>query len=144
MFKLKQLRPSARIPANATAGSAGYDLCADIDGAVSIAPGETAKIPTGLALQLEEGFAGFVFARSGLGIKHGIVPANCVGVIDSDYRGEVIVGLHNQSRETFTVSPADRIAQLVIMPVVTPQFEVCDQLDDTSRGTGGFGSTGMQ
>lgn len=142
MLKIKRLRPTAQIPKNATAGSAGYDLCADLDAPAVIAPGETVKIPTGLAMAVEPGYAGFVFARSGLGIKHGIVPANCVGVIDSDYRGEVLVGLHNHSREAFTVQPGDRVAQLVLLPVHTPGIEECGELDETGRGAGGFGSTG--
>ncbi|WP_423719272.1 dUTP diphosphatase [Anaerotruncus rubiinfantis] len=142
MLKMKRLRPSAQIPKNATPGSAGYDLYADLDAPVEIPAGRTAKIPTGLAMAVEPGYAGFVFARSGLGIKHGIVPANCVGVIDSDYRGEVIVGLHNQSQEAFTVNPGDRVAQLVLLPVFTPGIEVCEELDETGRGAGGFGSTG--
>ena len=102
----------------------------------------TVKIPTGLAMAIEPGYAGFVFARSGLGIKHGIVPANCVGVIDSDYRGEVIVGLYNHTDEPFVVEPGDRIAQLVLLPVHIPEIEECDELGETSRGEGGFGSTG--
>ena len=142
MLKLKRLRPSARIPANATPGSAGYDLCADLDSPVTIPARRTVKIPTGLAMAIEPGYAGFVFARSGLGIKHGIVPANCVGVIDSDYRGEVIVGLYNHTDEPFGVEPGDRIAQLVLLPVHTPEIEECAELGETSRGEGGFGSTG--
>ena len=118
MLKMKRLRPSAQIPKNATPGSAGYDLYADLDAPVEIPAGRTVKI------------------------KHGIVPANCVGVIDSDYRGEVIVGLHNQSQEAFTVNPGDRVAQLVLLPVFTPGIEVCEELDETGRGAGGFGSTG--
>lgn len=142
MLKIKRLRDSARVPANATAGSAGYDLCADLDAPVTIAAGETVKIPTGLAMQIESGYAGFVFARSGLAIKQGLVPANCVGVIDSDYRGEVIVGLRNQSTVSATISPGDRVAQLVLLAVHTPAIALCDRLDDTDRGAGGFGSTG--
>lgn len=142
MLKLKRLRSSARIPANATPGSAGYDLCADLDSPVTIPARRTVKIPTGLAMAIEPGYAGFVFARSGLGIKHGIVPANCVGVIDSDYRGEVIVGLYNHTDEPFVVEPGDRIAQLVLLPVHTPEIEECAELGETSRGEGGFGSTG--
>lgn len=142
MLKIKRLRESARIPKNATAGSAGYDLCADIDAPVEIDPGKTVPIPTGLAMQIEPGYAGFVFARSGLGIKHGIVPANCVGVVDSDYRGEVLVGLYNHSSLPFTVNPGDRVAQMVLMPVYTPEIEVCGTLEETVRGAGGFGSTG--
>lgn len=142
MLKIKRMRDGAQIPRNATAGSAGFDLCAAIETSVTIQPGQTVSIPTGLALQIESGYAGFIFARSGLGIKSGIVPANCVGVIDSDYRGEVLVGLFNHSNTAFTVNPADRIAQLVLMPVHTPSIELCEELDDTARGNGGFGSTG--
>lgn len=142
MLKIKRLRPSARIPQNATPGSAGYDLCADLDVPTAIPARRTVKIPTGLAMAIEPGYAGFVFARSGLAIKRGIVPANCVGVIDSDYRGEVIVGLYNHTDEPFTVEPGDRIAQLVLLPVHTPEIEECAELGETSRGEGGFGSTG--
>ena len=142
MLKLKRLRSSARIPENATPGSAGYDLCADLDAPAVIPPRATLKVPTGLAMAIEPGYAGFVFARSGLGIKHGIVPANCVGVIDSDYRGEVLVGLYNHTDTPFTVQPGDRIAQLVLLPVHTPAVQEVDELDETSRGAGGFGSTG--
>ena len=142
MLRIKLLRENARVPETATPGSAGFDLCAALEEPVVICPGETKSIPTGLALQIENGYAGFIFARSGLGIRHGIVPANCVGVIDSDYRGEVLVGLYNHSGEPFTVNPGDRVAQLVLLPVHLPQIEVCGELEDTSRGTGGFGSTG--
>ena len=134
MLQIQRLRPTAQLPKNATPGSAGYDLCADLEGPVVIPPRSTVKVPTGLA--------GFVFARSGLGINHGIVPANCVGVIDSDYRGEVLVGLYNHTDQPFTVQPGDRIAQLVLLPVETPPVEECETLPDTQRGAGGFGSTG--
>lgn len=142
MLKMKRLRLSAQIPKNATKGSAGYDLCADLDTPVVIEPGKTEKIPTGLAMQIDPDYAGFIFARSGIATKFGIAPANCVGVIDSDYRGEVIVGLHNHSDAPFTVNPGERIAQLVLMPVYTPEIEECEELEETARGTGGFGSTG--
>lgn len=142
MLKIKRLRPNAQLLQNATDGSAGYDLHAALEAPATVAPGQTEKIPTGLALQIEAGYAGFVFARSGLGIKHGIVPANCVGVIDSDYRGEVMVGLHNHSQQPFTIQPGDRVAQLVLLPVYTPAIEECDELEETARGEGGFGSTG--
>ncbi len=141
-LKIMRLRETAKIPANATAGSAGFDLSADILSPVEITPGQTVKIPTGLAIQIEPGYGGFIFARSGLGIKHGIVPGNCVGVIDSDYRGEVIVGLHNHSAEPFTIQPGDRIAQLVLLRVYTPAVQVCESLEESARGAGGFGSTG--
>lgn len=142
MLQIQRLRPTARMPKNATPGSAGYDLCADLEGPVVIPPRSTVKIPTGLAMAIQPGLAGFVFARSGLGINHGIVPANCVGVIDSDYRGEVLVGLYNHTDQPFTVQPGDRIAQLVLLRVETPAVEECEALPDTQRGAGGFGSTG--
>lgn len=142
MLCIQKLRESAIMPANATAGSAGYDLCADLGAPAELALGETKLIPTGLAMAIPQGYGGFVFARSGLAIKHGIVPGNCVGVIDSDYRGEVMVGLHNHGAAAFTVQPGDRIAQLVLLPVHTPEITECDTLDETARGAGGFGSTG--
>lgn len=141
-LKIKRLRDSAVIPQRATDGSAGYDLCACTSENITIAPGETKLIPTGIALQLPEGTVGLVFGRSGLGIKHGIVPANAVGVIDSDYRGEVSVGLINHSKETYTIGSGERIAQLVITPVLTPDIEEAGELSQTGRGEGGFGSTG--
>ena len=142
MLKIKRLRPSAQIPSYATPGSAGLDLCADLDAPVTLEPGGAATIPTGLAVQLEPGRAGFIFARSGLGVRYGIVPSNCVGVIDSDYRGEIMVGLYNSGESEYTVQPADRIAQLMVVPVVQAQIQMVDELDETQRGTGGFGSTG--
>lgn len=143
MLKIKKLRETAKIPTIATAGSAGYDICADLPSPLEIAPGQTVSIPSGLAMQIPAGFGGFVFARSGLAVKKGIVPANCVGVIDSDYRGELIVALYNQSENSFIVNPGDRIAQLVLLAVHTPQIAVCTELDTTARGSGGFGSTGI-
>jgi dUTP pyrophosphatase len=100
------------------------------------------KVPTGLAVAIPEGYVGLIFARSGLATKFGVAPANCVGVIDSDYRGEVIVGLSNHSGEDYVIQPGERIAQLVLMPIVQAGITVVDDLDDTQRGTGGFGSTG--
>lgn len=142
MLKIKRLRPSARMPSYATPGSAGLDLRADLDAPVVLEPGGAAAIPTGLAMQIEPGRAGFIFARSGLGVRHGIVPSNCVGVIDSDYRGEILVGLRNQLQEAFVIEPGMRVAQMVILAVDTPELLECDTLDDTARGAGGFGSTG--
>lgn len=139
-LKIKRLREEAILPRRATEGSAGYDLHSCMT--ATIAPGETVKIPTGLAVELHTGTVGLVFARSSMAVKFGVLPANAVGVIDSDYRGEIIVGLHNQSKEPYTVQTGDRIAQLVIVPIMTPQIEEVDQLEDTSRGAGGFGSTG--
>lgn len=144
-LKVKKVRENATLPVRATSGSAGVDLYACIDEPVTIASGDLKLIPTGIAIELpDSSVAAFVFARSGLGIKHGIAPSNAVGVIDSDYRGEICVGLTNHGTEPFTVEPQTRIAQLILMPVLTPQItEVCD-LSDTCRGDGGFGSTGSK
>ena len=143
ILKIKKLRDNARIPFRATPGSAGMDLYACIDEAVTIAPQKIAVIPTGIAIAPEsKKVVALIYARSGLAIKHGIAPANCVGVVDSDYRGEVCVGLVNQTDEEYTVMPGERIAQMVIAPVDLPEIEVVDELDDTERGAGGFGSTG--
>lgn len=143
ILKIKKLRENARVPFRATAGSAGMDLYACIGEAITIAPHEIKLIPTGIALALESAeYVAYLYARSGLAIKHGIAPANCVGVIDSDYRGEVCVGLINQTTEPFVIEPNERIAQMVISPVILPEIEVVDELDDTDRGAGGFGSTG--
>ena len=141
-IKVKKLRPGAQLPTYGTAFSAGADLYACLEEPVTIAPGETKKIPTGLAMEIPVGFAGLIYARSGLGTKQGLAPANKVGVVDSDYRGEFMVFLHNHSAETRTVSHGDRVAQLVVTPVYTPGFEETDELTDTARGIGGFGSTG--
>lgn len=142
-LKIKKVRDNAKIPFRATSGSAGMDLYACIDEPITLAGGEKAVIPTGIAIELpNEQLAAFVFARSGLAIKHGIGLLNSVGVIDSDYRGEICVGLINQLREEYTINPDERIAQLVIMPVsVIEPVEVLE-LGDTERGEGGFGSTG--
>lgn len=144
-LKIKKLRENAKIPLRATEGSAGMDLYACIDEPVTIGGGEKAVIPTGIAIALPSPELGaFIFARSGLAIKHGIGLLNSVGVIDSDYRGEVCVGLINQLKEPYTIQPQERIAQMVIMPVsLIPPVEV-EELDDTERGTGGFGSTGKE
>ena len=136
------LHDNATLPARETSGSVGYDITACLNGPVEILPGETKMIGAGFAIALESGYAAFLYARSGLGIKHGMIPANCVGVVDSDYRGEVIVGLRNTSSTPFTVNGGDRIAQMVIAKCALPEVEVCDHLDETPRGAGGFGSTG--
>ena len=141
-IKVKKLRPGAQLPTYGTEFSAGADLYACLEEPVTIAPGETKKIPTGLAMEIPVGCAGLIYARSGLGTKQGLAPANKVGVVDSDYRGEFMVFLHNHSAETRTVSHGDRVAQLVVTPVYTPGFEETDELTDTARGAGGFGSTG--
>ena len=145
ILKIKKLRDNARIPYRATDGAAGMDLYACIDEAVTIAPHEIRLIPTGIAIELESAdYVAYLFARSGLAIKHGIAPANCVGVIDSDYRGEVCVGLVNQTEQSFTIEPDERIAQMVISPVILPEVKVVDELSGTDRGAGGFGSTGKK
>ena len=145
VLKIKKLRENAKIPFRATPGSAGMDLYACIDSPVTVVPHEIAVIPTGIAIELESAdYVAYIFARSGLAIKHGVAPANCVGVIDSDYRGEVCVGLVNQTNQAYTVEPEERIAQMVISPVILPEIEVVDELGDTDRGAGGFGSTGTR
>lgn len=139
---IKKLKSNARIPQYATDGSAGADLCACLESAVRIAPEECAMIPTGVAVAIPSDYVGLIYARSGLACKKGIAPRNKVGVIDSDYRGELIVALYNQSKEEFVVNDGDRIAQLVITPYYQAKFEECDDLSDTTRGSNGFGSTG--
>ena len=141
-IKVKKLRPGAHLPTYGTAFSAGADLYACLEEPVTIAPGETKKIPTGLAMEIPIGCAGLIYARSSLGTKQGLAPANKVGVVDSDYRGEFMVFLHNHGSQTQTVSHGDRVAQLLVTPVFTPGFEEADELTDTVRGAGGFGSTG--
>lgn len=143
IFKVRWLRESAKLPFRATEGSAGMDLYACIDSPVTLGAGEKAVIPTGIAIELPSAeLAAFVFARSGLAIKHGIGLLNGVGVIDSDYRGEICVGVINQLAEPYTIAPDERIAQLVIMPVSLINPVESQSLDDTARGEGGFGSTG--
>ena len=130
-------------PFYASAGAAAMDLCACVDQPVELAPGALASIPTGIAIALPDpGFVALVFARSGLGVKHGISLSNGVGVIDSDYRGEISVGLTNLSQVPYTIQPGDRIAQLAVVPVMQARLNWVDQLDETDRGAGGFGSTG--
>ncbi|MCQ2429912.1 MAG: dUTP diphosphatase [Clostridia bacterium] len=142
-MKFKKLDPAAVLPTYGSAGAAGADLYAlPSMQPVTIRPGQTVFIHTGLSGAIPEGYAGLVFARSGLASKRGLAPANKVGVIDSDYRGEWMIALHNHGSLDQTVLPGDRIAQLVIVPVLTPAFEEVDELDDTNRGAGGFGSTG--
>ena len=142
VIQLKKLRENALLPTRGSEYAAGYDLYACLEEDVLIAPGQTVKIGTGLAVAVPEGFFGAVFARSGLASKEGLRPANCVGVCDSDYRGEYIIALHNDSGMERTVRHGDRIAQLVILPFLPAEFEECDSLPETARGAGGFGSTG--
>ena len=142
-MKIKKVRENAKVPQRATGGSAGLDLCACIDAPLTLGSGETALIPTGVAIALPTAeYGAFVFPRSGIAIKHGIGLLNSVGVIDSDYRGEIMVGVINQVKESYTIEPGERIAQMVIMPVSTMPVVEVDELDETSRGAGGFGSTG--
>ncbi len=141
-IQIQKLRENAVIPTRGSDRAAGYDLYACIENAVEIKAGETVKIGTGLSIAVPEGYFGAIFARSGLAAKEGLRPANCVGVADSDYRGEYIVALHNDSDVTRIVTPSERIAQLVVMPYLSVEFEEVDSLDKTERGAGGFGSTG--
>jgi len=141
-IRVKKLSPNAILPTYGSDGAAGADLYACLDETVSIAPGETVWVGTGIALEVPKGCAGLIYARSSLGVKRGLAPANKVGVIDSDYRGEIRVVLLNHSKEVQTVSPGERVAQLIITPVLTPEYEEVAELTDTERGVGGFGSTG--
>ena len=140
--RVKKLHPNAVLPTYGSAEAAGADLYACLEEAVTIAPGEVYWVPTGIALEVPVGCAGLVYARSSLGAKRGLAPANKVGVVDSDYRGEVRVVLLNHSKEPQTVQPGERVAQFVITPVLTPAYVESEELDDTTRGAGGFGSTG--
>lgn len=148
---VKKLYPDSIVPSRGSASAAGYDLYAHIgnitdsdrDRAVTIQPGETVMISSGVAMNLPKGTFGGVFARSGLSLKKGLRPGNCVGVIDSDYTGEIMVGLYNDSKDLRVVKNGDRIAQLVIIPYATVDFKEVDSLEETDRGEGGFGSTGV-
>ena len=143
-IRVKKLKENAILPTYGSVGAAGADLYACLDEEVTIHPGETAWIPTGIALEVPEGCAGLVYARSSLGVKRGLAPANKVVVIDSDYRGEIMVALYNHSGEQQTIADGERIAQLVITPFLTVEYEETDALSDTKRGDGGFGSTGKK
>ncbi|HQQ89164.1 MAG TPA: dUTP diphosphatase [Oscillospiraceae bacterium] len=140
--KIQLLSENAVFPEKATDGAACRDVSACLDEPVTILPGRTELIPTGFAMAVPEGYAAFVFARSGLGIKKEIAPGNCVGVVDSDYRGEVKVGLWNRGGLPYTIMPGDRIAQIAILPVPETQWTVAEELPESGRGAGGFGSTG--
>ncbi len=141
-IRVKKLRPGATLPAYGSLGAAGADLTACLDTPVTIAPGQTALIPTGIALEVPANCAGLIYARSGMACKQGLAPANKVGVIDSDYRGEILVALHNHGCQSRVIKPGQRIAQLLITPVLTPAYEEVPELSDTLRDAGGFGSTG--
>lgn len=143
-LKFVKLDPEAIVPTYGTPFAAGADLYALPEGDTDIKPGETVLIHTGIALQIPDGYAGFIFARSGIATKRGLAPANKVGVIDSDYRGEIMVSLHNHSDKVQTVASGERVAQLVIMPYVNAEFIECEALESTDRAAGGFGSTGTK
>lgn len=145
ILKIKKLKENAKVPDRGTQGSAGLDLCACIGEPITLNCGDTALIPTGIAIALPSAdYGAFVFPRSGIAVKHGIGLLNSVGVIDSDYRGEIMVGVINQKRESYTIEPGERIAQMVVMPVSMMPVEEVDELDETERGAGGFGSTGKK
>lgn len=140
---IKRLHKDAVLPTRATEESAGFDIYACIDKSLIIPARGKVTVPTGIAIAIgDKNAAAFIFARSGLGIKHGIIPSNAVGVIDSDYRGEIMVGLTNHTGTDYTVSPGDRIAQMILMPVYTPALKEVNNLSETDRGAGGFGSSG--
>ena len=143
-IRVKKLTETAHMPTRGSEYAAGYDLYADLPEAAGIAPHETLMVPTGLAMEIPEGYFGAVFARSGLAARESLRPANCVGVVDADYRGEVRVALHNDGGTVRTVTPQERIAQLVVMPFLKVDFEEAGELQDTVRGEGGVGSTGKQ
>lgn len=142
-LRIRRLRPSARVPRYMTAGAAGLDLCADLESPRTLAPGERALVPTGLAIAIPPGYEGQVRPRSGLALRHGLSMVNTPGTIDSDYRGEVAVLLINLGQEPVTITSGDRVAQLVIAPVVQIMIEEVEVLDDSARGEGGFGHTGV-
>ncbi len=142
--KIKKLNSKAMLPTYGSEYSAGADLYACMEETVTIQPGETVLIKTGLAMAIPEGYAGLIYARSGLATKKGLAPANKVGVVDADYRGEVMVPLHNHFRVAVEVEHGERIAQMVITPFLTAEYMLAEELDETERGEGGFGSTGTK
>lgn len=142
--KVKKLRDDAKLPVYGTEFSAGADLCACLDAPVTLQPNETRLISIGISMEIPDGYAGLVYARSGLASKRGLAPANKVGVVDSDYRGEFFVPLHNHGTVPQTIEPGERIAQMILTPYLTAKFIEADALSDTARGEGGFGSTGTK
>lgn len=142
IMRVKKLRENASMPTYGSQEAAGADLHACMEEAVTIAPGETVFIPTGIAMEIPQGYAGLIYARSSLGTKKGLAPANKVGVIDSDYRGEVMVALYNHGKTPQTIADGERIAQLLVTPVLRPILMQVEDLSQTQRGAGGFGSTG--
>ena len=144
LVRFKKTEPKAQVPSYGSSSAAGADLYALCDGDLSVLPGETVLVHTGICMEIPEGYAGLIYARSGLATKRGLAPANKVGVVDSDYRGEIMVALHNHSGETQTVACGERIAQLVVTPFLRAAFEETEDLSSTERGAGGFGSTGRK
>lgn len=142
LVQIKKLSETAVLPVRGSLQAAGYDLCADVKEPLTMAPGEAVKVDTGLAIAIPDGYFGGVFARSGLSTKKGLRPANCVGVIDSDYRGPVMVPLYNDAAAARVIEPGERIAQLIVMPYLAVDFEEVEELGETERGEKGFGSTG--
>ncbi len=143
-IEVKMLNNLAKLPTYGSAAAAGADLYAATDYDIEFNPGQTIKVGTGIAIAIPPGYFGAIFARSGLATKQGLRPANCVGVIDSDYRGEIIVALHNDSDEIQKIPARSRIAQLIFIPYAKADFTIVENLDDTARGNGGFGSTGIK
>jgi dUTP pyrophosphatase len=142
-IKILDARMRDYLPAYATTGSAGLDLRACLDEAITLEPGQTVLVPTGLAIHIEDpGYAAVILPRSGLGHKHGVVLGNLVGLIDSDYQGQLMISTWNRGATAFTLNPFERLAQMVIVPVVQATFNIVDEFPDSDRGTGGFGSTG--
>ena len=144
IIKIKKVSNTAIMPTQASAGSAGYDLYADIESPIEIKPHETVLIPSNIAFEIPKNYFGAIYARSGLSTKKGLRPATCVSVIDSDYRGSVGLPIHNDSEQVRTIEPYERIAQIVFQKALHADFVLVDELDDTDRGSGGFGSTGVR
>lgn len=143
-IRVKKLHPAAKLPTYGSAEAAGADLYACLDETVTVLPGESVFVPTGIAMEVPVGCAGLIYARSGLACKRGLAPANKVGVVDSDYRGQIVVVLHNHGSQPQTIENGERIAQMIITPVWTPPYEEAEELSGSERGGGGFGSTGTK
>ena len=144
ILPIKKIDANAILPTKGSSDSAGFDLYALLNEDLSIEPGQTILVHTGLTMAIPSGYAGFIFARSGLATKEGLAPANKVGVVDADYRGEVMVSIHNHSQEVRRIQPGQRVAQMVILPIPEVELMEVDELEETNRGEGGFGSTGKQ
>ena len=143
-IRVKKLHPAAKLPTYGSAEAAGADLYACLDETVTVLPGESVFVPTGIAMEVPVGCAGLIYARSGLACKRGLAPANKVGVVDSDYRGQIVVVLHNHGSQPQTIENGERIAQMIMTPVWTPPYEEAEELSGSERGAGGFGSTGTK